>query len=436
MAIIQQIAFVLLASISIALFTKKIKELIRNISLGQAVSLPGTTSERVSQLVLLAFGQKKMFANLPVAVMHFILYAGFIIINIEVVEIVLDGILGTHRLFAPSLGGLYTFLINTFEILAFLVLVACVAFLIRRNVMKISRFQKPELNGWPRSDANFILITEIVLMGLFITMNALDANLQKVDSHYTGTGTFYISGLMAPLFGGLGSGTIVVLERTCWWLHIVGIFAFLNYLPYSKHLHIFMAFPNSYYNPIQPAGVISNMPVIQNEVLYAMQPELIPADASTPNKFGANDVTDLTWKNLLDAYSCTECGRCTDACPANQTGKALNPRKIMMDTRDRLEEVGNNINKNGSFVPDNKSLLHNYITTEELKACTTCNACVQACPVSINPVNIIMALRRYLILDESNSPAEWNNMSNNIENNGAPWQFSPADRDKWATEVV
>ncbi len=435
MALAQQILFVLLFIFSVYLFSKNISQIRRNILLGKPEDTGGTTKDRIRSLVLLAFGQRKMFANWPVAIMHFIIYAGFIIINIEVIEIILDGTIGSHRLFANTLGGFYTFLINVFEILAALVLLVCVAFLIRRNVMKISRFMKAELDGWPRSDANYILIAEITLMSLFITMNAIDSNLQPINEHYTKTDGFVISQYIAPLFNHFNSGTLVIFERSCWWLHIIGIFAFLNYLPYSKHLHVMLAFPNSYYARLANTGKMDNMPVIQNEVLYAMQPELAPANAVTPNQFGANDVMDLTWKNLMDAYSCTECGRCTDACPANITGKLLSPRKIMMDTRDRLQVVGKNINKNGTFVPDGNTLLNNYITTEELRACTTCNACVEACPVSISPLSIIVELRRHLILDASNAPTEWNAMFSNVENNFAPWKFSPDDRDAWAVEM-
>jgi heterodisulfide reductase subunit C len=295
---------------------------------------------------------------------------------------------------------------------------------------------KNELDGWPRSDANVILITEIILMSLFLIMNAADLALQgKGDLHYPVTGSFSISGLIEPLFANMNAYTLVVIERSCWWLHIIGIFAFLNYLPYSKHLHILLAFPNSYYTRLQTAGHLANMPAIQHEVLYAMEPDKAPSNAVAPDQFGAKDVTDLSWKSLMDAYSCTECGRCTNACPANQTGKLLSPRKIMMDTRDRLEEIGKNINKNGSFQPDGKSLLHDYIAVEELRACTTCNACVEECPISISPLSIIMELRRHLILDASNAPSEWNAMFSNVENNFAPWKFSPDDRDAWTNQL-
>lgn len=438
MQIAQQILFILLSVIAIGLFTKKSKEIIRNIKLGRAETINDNPDQRWRNLLLLAFGQKKMFRNPLVAVLHFFVYAGFIIINIEVLEIVLDGIVGTHRLFAPFLGGVYTFLITSFEILAVLVLLGCLIFLIRRNFIKLKRFISKDLDGWPRSDANYILITEIILMALFLTLNASDTLLQtRGVEHYSAhpTGNFIFSQFLHPLLNGMSNDELLMTERACWWLHIIGIYAFLNYLPYSKHLHIILAFPNTWYGRLQPMGKMENMPAIQNEVLYAMQPELAPTNGEPPKKFGAKDVADLSWKNLLDAYSCTECGRCSAACPANITGKLLSPRKIMMDTRDRMEEVGRNINKNGEFKDDGKSLLHDYISVEELRACTTCNACVQECPVSINPLDIILQLRRYLVMEESNSPQEWAAMFGNVENNFAPWKFSPEERDKWAEEI-
>jgi len=445
MQIVQQILFILVSVIAIWLFTKKIKEIIRNIKLGRDETINDNPGLRWKNVLLLAFGQKKMFRNPLVAVLHFFVYAGFIIINIEVLEIVLDGIFGTHRLFAPLLGGLYSFLINAFETLAVLVIIGCVIFLIRRNIIKLRRFISKDLDGWPRSDANYILITEIVLMCLFLTLNASDTILQtRGAEHYAVylTGNFTFSQLLHPLFSGIGNDGLIIIERTCWWLHIVGIYAFLNYLPYSKHLHIILAFPNAYYIRLLPMGKMENMPAVQNEVLYAMHPELAPTVANTepPKKFGAKDITDLSWKNLLDAYSCTECGRCSAACPANITGKLLSPRKIMMDTRDRAEEIGRKNHRplkgnNGTLINDGKSLLHDYISVEELRACTACNACVQECPVSINPLDIILQLRRYLVMEESNSPPEWNAMFSNVENNFAPWKFSPDERDKWTQEV-
>ena len=436
MQYVQQAAFLVLAGLAIWLFSKNILRIRKNILLGRDEDLTDQSSLRWKNLLLLAFGQKKMFRNPLVAVMHFIIYAGFIIINIEVLEIVLDGILGTHRLFLGTLGSFYGFIINFFEILAVGVIAVCVIFLARRNIIKLKRFISKDLDGWPRSDANYILITEIILMSLFLLMNATDRALQLQGSeHYHDTGNFLISGIIAPAFGDMSSATLMMIERTCWWLHIIGIFAFLNYLPYSKHLHIMLAFPNAYYARLEPAGKMHNMENVQNEVKYMMQPELAPTGDAQPMKFGAKDVMDLSWKSLLDAYSCTECGRCSAACPANQTGKLLSPRKIMMDTRDRLEEVGKNIRINGSFKEDGKTLLNNYITVEELRACTTCNACVQECPVSISPLDIILELRRSLIMEDSNAPQEWNGMFSNIENNFAPWKLSPDDRDKWTAEL-
>ena len=440
MQLTQQILFILISGLAIWLFSKKAKEITRNIKLGRYEAINDNPSQRWKNLFLLAFGQKKMFRNPLVAVLHFFVYAGFIIINIEVLEIVLDGIFGTHRLFAQSLGNFYTFLINSFEVLAVLVLLGCLIFLIRRNILKLKRIISKDLDGWPRSDANYILITEIALMGLFLTLNASDTLLQTRGlEHYAAhpTGNFIFSQYLHPVLTGIGNNGLLSIERGCWWLHIIGIFAFLNYLPYSKHLHIILAFPNAYFARLAPMGKMENMPAVRNEVLYAMQPELAPADgnAEPPKKFGAKDVADLSWKNLLDAYSCTECGRCSAACPANITGKLLSPRKIMMDTRDRAEDIGRNINKNGEFKDDGKTLLHDYILVEELRACTACNACVQECPVSINPLDIILQLRRYLVMEESNAPQEWNAMFSNVENNFAPWKFSPDERDKWTEEV-
>jgi heterodisulfide reductase subunit C len=437
MQILQQILFVLLTGVAIFLFAKKARDIRRNILLGRDEDLSDRPAERWKNLLLLALGQKRMFRYPLVAVMHLVIYAGFIIINIEVLEIVLDGVFGTHRMFADVLGGVYSFIINVFEILALGVIIVCVAFLARRNILKLKRFWKRELDGWPRSDANYILVTEIILMTLFLTWNSADRALQLQGApHYADTGNFILSGLIAPSLQNVSTSTLIAIERTCWWLHIAGIFAFLNYLPYSKHLHILLGFPNIYYASLDPKGKMDNMTNVQQEVSYMFQPELAPTEGGDqPQKFGAKDIFDLSWKNLLDAYSCTECGRCTMACPANKTGKKLNPRKIMMDTRDRMEEVGKNIDKNKTFTPDNKMLLHDYITAEELRACTTCNACVQECPVTINPLDIILQLRRSLVMEESNAPAEWNGMFNNIEYNFAPWKFSPDERDKWAEEM-
>jgi heterodisulfide reductase subunit C len=437
MQLVQQILFVLLTIAAIWIFARKVKSISRNIKLGRDEELE-QDPQRWKNVLLMAFGQKRMFDKPLVALLHFAVYAGFIIINIEILEIVLDGVFGTHRLFATYLGNAYSFVINFFEVLAFLVLTACAIFLIRRNIVRVRRLNMKELNGWPRSDANYILIFEIVLMTLFLVMNSADRNLQlRATEHYHDVGPFWISSLVAPLFQNFSDQTLIGIERAAWWLHIAGVFVFLNYLPYSKHLHIILAFPNTYYARLQPQATMMNMPEIQKEVLYAMQPETIPTESIQEEKknFGAKDVFDLSWKNLLDAYTCTECGRCTAACPANQTGKLLSPRKIMMNTRDRIEEVGTHIDKNGSFSSDNKTLLHDYITTEELWACTSCQACVQVCPVLINPLHIINQLKRYLALEESNQPSEWNGMYSNIENNFAPWKFSPDERDKWAEEL-
>ncbi len=398
MHLLQQIAFVLLAGVSIQLFVRKAGEIRRNILLGRDEDYTDQPGARWKNLVLLALGQKKMFHNPLVAVMHLVIYAGFIIINIEVLEIFLDGILGTHRLFAPYLGKYYKLLINAFELLAVAVIAVCIVFLLRRNIARIKRFAGYQFHA---------------------------------------TGDFIISGKLQFLLSGMSSSTLVLFERTAWWLHIIGIFAFLNYLPWSKHLHILLAFPNAYYARLQPAGKMTNMPEIQKEVLYAMQPETAPAtgESEAPRKFGAKDIFDLSWRNLMDAYSCTECGRCSAACPANQTGKRLSPRKIMMDTRDRMEAVGRNINANGSFEDDGKSLLRDHISEEELRACTTCNACVEACPVSISPLEIIVQMRRYLVMEESNAPQEWTMMFGNVENNFAPWKFAPDERGRWVEEL-
>jgi heterodisulfide reductase subunit C len=438
MHLVQQILFILLAAAAIFTFVKKASFIKKNINLGRDENFE-PHPDRWRNLLLIAFGQKRMFDKPLVALLHFAVYAGFIIINVEILEIILDGIFGTHRLFAPVLGGFYSFVINVFEVLAFLVLVSVIIFLIRRNVTRVPRLNMKELDGWPRNDATYILIFEIVLMSLFLIMNASDKALQlKEYGHYADVKTnFFVSGIITPVFQNFNASTLAGVERTAWWLHIAGIFIFLNYLPYSKHLHIILAFPNTYYARLKPQGKMVNMPEVQKEVLYAMQPETIPADAATEEhkRFGAKDVMDLTWKNLMDAYTCTECGRCTQQCPASQTGKLLSPRKIMMDTRDRMETVGANRDKNGTYQDDGKSLLHDYITTEELFACTSCQACVQACPVLIDPLHIINQLKRYLALEESNQPTEWNGMYGNVENNFAPWKLSPDDRDKWAVEM-
>jgi ferredoxin len=425
MHIIQEILFVFAFAIAVYLFYRKARQIRLNILLGRDVSLNDHPDLRLKNVLLLAFGQKKMFRNPLVAVLHFFVYAGFLIINVEILEIILDGIFGTHRLFRDVLGSVYPVLIGCFEVLAVLVILGCAIFLCRRNIVRVRRLAMHELDGWPKSDANYILITEIVLMLLFLTMNTADQAL------HPDLGPFWVSGALKGAFDGLSPFALEAIERSCWWLHILGILAFLNYLPYSKHLHIILAFPNAYFSDLRPKGKMENMPAVQKEVTLMLQPELAaaePAPADMP-KFGAKDVPDLTWKNILDAYSCTECGRCTAACPANLTGKKLSPRKIMMDTRDRAEEIGKLGNTEG------KTLLRDYISEEELRACTSCNACVQECPVSINPLHIILQLRRHLVMEESSAPQEWNMMFSNIENNMAPWKFSPDDRDKWAIEM-
>jgi len=424
MELISGIVFLILSVIAFYIFAKKLLTIKRNIHLGRPVELNDQPIARWKNVFLLALGQKKMFRNIPVALLHLILYVGFIIINTELLEIIIDGIFGTHRFFKPFLGTLYPILINSFEVLALLVFVACLFFLSRRNITRVKRLISNDLTGWPKTDANLILAIEIVLMGLFLLMNAADP-----------TANFIISTWIKPSLSNFNAHQLHTIEQTAWWMHILGIYAFMNYLPYSKHLHIVLAFPNAYYASLEPKGKMHNMVAVQNEVLYAMQPELAPTNAAPPEKFGAKDVMDLSWKNLMDAYSCTECGRCSAACPANSTGKLLSPRKIMMDTRDRLEIVGKNIDANGQFVDDGKSLLNDHITLEELRACTTCNACVEECPVSISPMDIIIELRRSLIMEDSNAPSEWNGMFSNIENNFAPWKFAPDDRDAWTKQA-
>jgi len=448
---IANIVFIVLLLLAGALFSKNVWRIVRNIRLGRALKRNDQPAKRWKLMAKVALGQSKMVVRPVAGLMHLFVYVGFVIINVEILEIVLDGIFGTHRMFAPILGNtLYYFLINSFEILALLVIVGCVVFLIRRNIMKLSRFHKSEMTSWPKTDANLILIFEILLMGAFLTMNAADSVLMQYADlgglpddlmHYAslaGHDGFVVSQWITGLLPD-AAHQLVTIERFAWWFHIVGIFAFANYLPYSKHFHILLAFPNVWYSNHNNKGQFNNIEAVTKEVSMMLDPSADPyaapaEDAPPPERFGAKDVRDLSWKSLMDAYTCTECGRCTDECPANITGKLLSPRKIMMDTRDRLEEVGDQIAKNGKDFDDGKSLLRDYITEEELWACTTCNACVQACPVNIDPLKIIVDLRQYLIMEESKSPESITAMFNNTENNGAPWAFSQADRAKWIEE--
>ncbi|NBB28620.1 (Fe-S)-binding protein [Cellulophaga sp. BC115SP] len=438
MQVVQQILFLLALAAAGYFIGQRIKTIRNTILLGRDEDRSDRPEERRAMMLRIAFGQQKMFDRPLIGLMHFVIYAGFLLINVEVLEIVLDGLLGTHRLFAPILGDTYPLLINFFETMAFGVLVVCVIFLVRRNITKVERLQSTrhrELSGFPEIDANTILFSEIILMFFLLSMNAADSVLQSRGvEHYHHVGTFAFSGFLKPIFEGWNTTALIAYERLAWWLHILGILAFAVYVTYSKHLHIFLAFPNTYFSNLEAKGQMANMPSVTQEVKIMLGLEQPASDAPAEiGRFGAKDIKDLTWKNLMDAYSCTECGRCTSQCPANLTGKALSPRKIMMDTRDRLEEVGRNMTQNkGQFVDDGKSLYGDYISAEELRACTTCNACVQECPINISPVDIILQLRRYQIMEESDAPGSWNAMFSNLENNQAPWKFSPADRFNWA----
>ncbi|TKC07138.1 4Fe-4S dicluster domain-containing protein [Pedobacter frigoris] len=429
---VSQILFIAITLAAIAFFSYNLKKVIRNIRLGRAANRTDQPQKRIMTMLKVAFGQTKMFFRPVPAFLHFIVYAGFVIINLEVLEIMIDGIFGTHRIFG-GLGAIYDVLIGSFEILALGVWLACAIFLIRRNIIKLKRFSGVEMTPWPRSDANYILITEILLMSAFLIMNAADAKLQALGSgHYTAAGAFPVSQYLQAILPNTESA-LVAIERGCWWFHIIGILGFLNYLPYSKHFHIMFAFPNTYFSNLEPKGEFTNMQSVTNEVKAMLDPSFTPPEAEA-GRFGAKDVNDLTWVNLMNAYTCTECGRCTSVCPANITGKLLSPRKIMMDTRDRMEEVGKNIDKTGNGFDDGKSLIDTYISREEIWACTSCNACTEACPINIDPLAIITELRRYAVMEESQSPASINAMLGNIENNGAPWKYSPADRLNWAKE--
>jgi heterodisulfide reductase subunit C len=438
---ISAIAFLILLVGASAWFGINVKKIRRNILLGKEVKLEGAKGDRIKTMILVAFGQQKMFARPIPAILHLFLYLAFIITQIELIEIIVDGIAGTHRFFRPSLGGLYTFIISFIEILSVLAFIGTIAFLSRRNLLKVPRLNMAELKGWPMKDANLILIGELTLIGCIFMMNGADEVLYSRGlSHAANTADnsfgFSISSIIGPaLFGGMSDGSLHFMERFGWWGHITMVFAFLNYLPYSKHLHIVLGFPNTYYSNLQKKGKFTTLESVTDVVAPNFDPAYVAkTDPNLPQRFGVKDVQDLNWKNLLDAYTCTECGRCTSACPQNQTGKKLSPRKIMMDTRDRLEEVGKNIDANkGTFVDDGRSLF-DRISNEEIWACNTCNACVQECPVNIDPLAIIVEMRRFLVMEQSSAPNELNMMSSNIENNGAPWQFSPSDRAKWINE--
>lgn len=443
MSYLDNILFAILLVIGFGYFFNSVKKIRRNINLGTDVNRSDNPKARWTNMAMIALGQSKMVKRPIAGVLHIIVYVGFVIINIELLEIIIDGLFGTHRVFA-FLGTTYDVLIASFEILAFLVLVAVFAFWSRRNAIKLKRFVSSDLKGWPKSDANYILYFEVVLMTLFLLMNASDLHLQNVPggfSHFIKAGSFPVSQFIEPIFNGMSNELVMLLSEIFWWLHIVGILIFMNYLYFSKHLHILLAFPNTYFANLNPQGQFDNLESVTKEVKLMMDPNADPFAAATvdenavPSKFGASDIQDLNWVQLLNAYTCTECGRCTSSCPANITGKKLSPRKIMMDTRDRMEEVGRNIDANkGIFIPDNKTLLNDYITPEELWACTSCNACVEECPVNISPLSIIMDMRRYLVMEQSAAPMPLNAMMTNIENNGAPWQYNQQDRLNWKNE--
>ncbi|CAM1357007.1 MULTISPECIES: 4Fe-4S dicluster domain-containing protein [Tenacibaculum] len=434
---VPNIFFALILIAGIGYFVMNVRKLIRNIKLGKDIDRTDRKPERWKNMAKIALGQYKMVRRPVSGILHIVVYVGFILINIEMLEIVIDGLFGTHRVFQPIIGdALYGFLIGNFEVLALLVFVAVTIFWFRRNIEKVKRFWNKEMEGWPKNDGNIILYFEMVLMTLFLVMNATDVHFQEA-----GVGNV-VSQFIAPWFDGFSNESLHTIEKTAWWLHIVGILIFLNYLYYSKHLHILLAFPNTFFANLNPKGQFNNLEAVTKEVKMMMDPDADPyampeegEEEGEPEKFGASDVTDLNWVQLMNAYTCTECGRCTSSCPANLTGKELSPRAIMMKTRDRLEEVGKNIDENGGeFKDDGKQLLNDYITPEELWACTSCNACVQECPIGIDPLSIIMDMRRYLVMEESAAPQELNMMMTNIENNGAPWQYSQMDRLNWKDE--
>jgi heterodisulfide reductase subunit C len=434
MKIVEIVAFIAALSSAFYLFSKSAGRIKRNIQLGRDINRSDRSSERWSYMAKVALGQSKMVVRPVAGFFHILIYVGFVLINIEVLEIFLDGLLGTHRLFAGFLGAFYTFAIGFFEILALGVILACIIFLIRRNILKLDRFHKEEMKGWPTKDANLILYIELFLMFALLLMNATEANFSD-----PGAAPFLVSGLIAPIFSGMSESALHIMERSFWWLHLLGILAFLNYLPYSKHFHIILSFPNVWYSKLQPKGEMGNMASVKSEVEKMMDPNIDPyatpsEEVGEPERFGAKDVMDLHRVQLMNAYTCTECGRCTSVCPANQTGKKLSPRKIMMDVRDRLEDVGQVIDSKGEWIDDGKSLLDDHISREELWACTSCNACLEACPVAIDPLSIILDMRRYLVMEESAAPQELNLMMTNVENNGAPWQFAQADRLNWAQD--
>ncbi|MFY0651463.1 MAG: (Fe-S)-binding protein [Cyclobacteriaceae bacterium] len=430
MAWISQFAFLLVLALAAYFLSKRIGQIRKNILSGKDLDRTDNKSDRLRTMLLVAFGQGKMFKKPIPAILHLLIYVGFLVINIEILEFIIDGLLGTHRIFAPNLGSAYTIAMNFFELLTVAVIFSCAVFLIRRNILKVKRFNKPEMKGWPALDANLILFIEIALMFAILKMNAADQILQERGVEgYPQTGNLFFSSVFIPWFSMFDSSFLVLVERISWWFHIIGILGFTVYITFSKHLHIFLAFPNTYYSNLWAKGKIRNMDEVTNEVKMMLG---LPVENTDPPaeiaRFGAKDATDLSWKSLMEAYTCTECGRCTAECPANQTGKLLSPRKIMMDTRDRIEEIGKGEGAD-------KSLLGDYISKEEINACTSCNACTEACPVNIDPLSIILEMRRYVAMEESGSPASWNSMFSNVETNFAPWKFAPTDRFKWKEEL-